>query len=89
MYVCMYIYIYMYIHVYTHIYTYAYAYTHTYAQQARCWSDPPFQIRRGPPAGRPHAPTVSLTNKHVCFCGRDPGNLKFWTVRTNKQHICF
>ena len=26
---------------------------------------------------------------HVCFCGRDSGNLKFETVRTNKQHICF
>ena len=25
----------------------------------------------------------------VCFCGLDPGNLKFETVRTNKQHICF
>ena len=25
---------------------------------------------------------------HVCFCGLDPGNLKFDTVRTNKQHIC-
>ena len=26
---------------------------------------------------------------HVCFCGLDPGSLKFETVRTNKQHICF
>ena len=26
---------------------------------------------------------------YVCFCGLDPGNLKFETVRTNKQHICF
>ena len=26
---------------------------------------------------------------HVCFCGLDPGNLKFETVRTHKQHICF
>ena len=25
----------------------------------------------------------------ICFCGLDPGNLKFETVRTNKQHICF
>ena len=23
------------------------------------------------------------------FCGLDSGNLKFETVRTNKQHICF
>ena len=26
---------------------------------------------------------------HVCFCGLDAGNLKFETVRTNEQHICF
>ena len=26
---------------------------------------------------------------HVCFCGLDSGNLKFETVQTNKQHICF
>ena len=26
---------------------------------------------------------------HVSFSGLDPGNLKFETVRTHKQHICF
>ena len=26
---------------------------------------------------------------HVYLCGLDSGNLKFETVRTNKQHICF
>ena len=25
----------------------------------------------------------------ICFCGPDPANLKFETVRTHKQHICF
>ena len=30
--------------------------------------------------------TVSF---HVCFCDLDSGNLKFETVRTNKQRICF
>ena len=25
----------------------------------------------------------------ICFCGLDPGNLKFETVRTNRQQICF
>ena len=25
----------------------------------------------------------------IVFCGLDPGNLKFETVRTNKQRICF
>ena len=31
----------------------------------------------------------SVFKFHVCFCGLDSGNLKFETVRTNKQHICF
>ena len=26
---------------------------------------------------------------HVWFCGLDSGNLKFETVRTNRQRICF
>ena len=26
---------------------------------------------------------------HVCFCGLDPGILKFEAVRTDKKHICF
>ena len=26
---------------------------------------------------------------HVRFCGLDSGNLRFETVRTHKQHICF
>ena len=30
-----------------------------------------------------------LQNMYVCFCGLDPGNLKFETVRRHKQHICF
>ena len=25
----------------------------------------------------------------IVFCGLDPGNLKFETVRTDKHHICF
>ena len=25
----------------------------------------------------------------ACFCGLDSGNLKFETVRTHKQHVCF
>ena len=31
----------------------------------------------------------SIFKFHVCFCGLDPGNLKFETVRTNQQNICF
>ena len=26
---------------------------------------------------------------HVFFCGLDSGNLKYETVRTNRQHTCF
>ena len=37
-------------------------------------------------AGRSHG---QFSEFHVCFCGLDPGILKFETVRTNKQHICF
>ena len=29
----------------------------------------------------------SVFKTHVCFCGLDSGNLKFETVRTNRQHI--
>ena len=30
-----------------------------------------------------------LSKFHACLRGLDPGNLKFETVRTNKQRICF
>ena len=30
-----------------------------------------------------------FSKSYLCFCGLDPGNLKFETVRTDKQHICF
>ena len=33
--------------------------------------------------------TVSFQNFMFVFCGLDPGNLKFETVRTHKLHICF
>ena len=31
----------------------------------------------------------SVFKFQVCFCGLDSGNLKFETVRTDRQHICF
>ena len=34
-------------------------------------------------------PYGQFSKCHVCFYGLDYGNLKFETVRTNKQHICF
>ena len=30
-----------------------------------------------------------FSKSHVCFCGLDSGNLRFETVRTNRQPICF
>ena len=38
---------------------------------------------------RPKGRTVSFQNFMFVFCGLDSGNLKFETVRTHKQHICF
>ena len=31
----------------------------------------------------------SISEISSCFCGLDPGNLKFETVRTHKRHIRF
>ena len=41
--------------------------------------------------GSSHACSLygQLSTNHVCFCGLDPGDFKFETVRTHKQHICF
>ena len=36
-----------------------------------------------------HGANGQFSKFHVCFCGLYPGGLKFETVRTNKQHICF
>ena len=43
--------------------------------------------RRRPGAGGSHYGQFSKSQ--VCFGGLDSGNLKFETVRTHKQHICF
>ena len=34
-------------------------------------------------------PYGQFSKFHVCFCGLDSGNLKFETVRTHEQRICF
>ena len=39
---------------------------------------PPWRTRYG-----------KFSKSQICFCGLDPGNLKFETVRTHKQHTCF
>ena len=71
-------YIYIYIHIYIYIYIYTYSerdtYTHTYLHITQREAN----ARYG-----------QFSKFHVCFCGLDPGNLKFETVRTNKQRICF
>ena len=52
--------------------------------------------RRASSRARSSAKQTMRSNKYgkfskfqVCFCGLDPGNLKFETVRTNKQRILF
>ena len=53
----------------------------------------------GLPKQKPTKTTSSITNHivnaygkfskfRICFCGLDSGNLKFETVRTNRQHTC-
>ena len=62
-----------------------------------CWLESRFSPVSTDCSSRPRAlfcPSLlgsygQFSKFHVCFCGLDPGNLKFETVRTNKQHICF
>ena len=42
-----------------------------------------------PPVGGVKGTYGQFSKFHVCFCGLGPGNLKFETVRTDKQHTCF
>ena len=47
-----------------------------------------YKAREPVSAARCPRPAYGQFSKlHVCFCGLDSGNLKFETVRTNKQHI--
>ena len=92
-----YIYIYVYIYIererdrnlslYINIYIYIYTSLLAIRRDARfaTWSGRPlasFSMRLLMSYGK----FLEFQN---CFCGLDPGNLKFETVRTNKQHICF
>ena len=60
----------------------------TYSARRRTW-----RAADGQTAGAPRRAKFDsygqFSKYHICFCGLDPGNLKFETVRTNKQHICF
>ena len=75
---CVHIYLYIYKHVYSNTY-YATTYseeTGWAARSSRSWSSSFSSfIHYG-----------QFSKFHACFFSLDPGNLKFETVRTNKQH---
>ena len=52
-------------------------------------SFPPEEELGGKTSFRSVNPYGQFSKCHVCFCDLDPGNLKFETVRTHKQHIYF
>ena len=76
------LYIYIYIYIYTFIHTYMYLLPHDLGHPVRVRHDDHAEVHERIPYGQ-------FSEFHVCFCGLDPVNLKFETVRTNKQHICF
>ena len=85
------LYIYLSLSLSLSLHIYIYIYIYIYINNAAG----PRQM--GGPSGRILSTQISNSMKpygqfsqfHVCFCGLDPGNLKFETARTNKQHICF
>ena len=90
MYVCIYIYIYMnkYINYYVRICVYIY--THTCActisyQHYYCH----YHYRCHYYAHHYYVHYGQFSEFQICFCGLDPGNLKFETVPTHKRHVCF
>ena len=72
-YIYIYIYMYVYVCMYVYIHTYIYIYIYTHTYTYIC-----SRLWYG-----------QFSKFKICFCGLDPGNLKFETVRTHKQHICF
>ena len=73
--------IYTYIHMciyYAHIYIYIYIYIHTLQRLVLLDT-----------VNRALDKYGQFSKFHVCFCGLDSGDLKFETVRTIKQRICF
>ena len=75
-----YIYIYIYIHIHIYIYIYIWNMPRTQARPAH---------EQGGPSSGENREYGQFSKCHVCFCGLDPGNLKFETVRTHKQHTYF
>ena len=95
-YICIYTYIhkcgYIYIYIHTYIYIYIYIYIYRPGRRAPARRLQAGGARQLVLRGNHSSNATCLRSVfkfHVCFCGLDPGNLKFETVRTNKQHICF
>ena len=87
------VYVYLY-HIYIYIYIYRggetysrFACPHFYIRQTCLEKDVHGWV--GPTDPTPITMYGKFSEFHVCFCGLDPGNLKFETVRTHKQRICF
>ena len=80
-----YVYAYIYIYIYTYIYIYIYIHTHI-----------PMYDTNNHTMNITYSCMIStriiygqFSKLYVCFCGLDAGNLKFETVRTHTQRICF
>ena len=67
---------------------YRHIHTHTHCTRRRPRGGGRAAPRRAPGSARCRWGVRSVF-KISCFCGLDPGNFKFWTVRTKRQHICF
>ena len=92
---CIYIYIYVYAYIYIYIYICIYIYIYIYICISRSSARGPRAPGAGA-AGVGKAFCKSMKHRYgqfskfqIIFCGLDPGNLKFETVRTHKQPICF
>ena len=90
------------IHTYIHVYAYTQYWKPNYAQRFGAsrntsWCDTVLWHERICPYPLMYALLMyvnclvlvygQFSEFHVCLCGLDPGNLKFDTVRTNKQHL--
>ena len=86
---------YTYIHVYIYIYIYIYIHTHKFVSANSKVSAARLATRRRLDGAmletsvRERNVYGQFSEFQICFCGPDPGNLKFETVRTHKQRICF
>ena len=78
-----------YIYIYTHVYIYIYIDIHTYTARANGLACPPLSTAAGRRALEYSIMYGKFSKFKICFCGLDPGNLKFETVRTHEQPIFF